>query len=1079
MNVSAPFIHRPVMCTVLVVALLVFGLFSYSRLPVSELPNVDFPTINVSASLPGANPRNMASSIATPLERRFGSIAGLISMSSTSSTGSASITLQFDLSRNIDAAAADVQMAISQSLRQLPPTMPSPPTLSKVNPADYGIMYIALTANGLPLTQLDEYAETRVAARIAQVPGVAQVLVFGSYKYAARIYLNPYALAARGLTLDMVSGAIQANNANLPTGTLFGDSRTYTVESNGQLANAQAYDQMIVAYRNGAPIHLSDIGYAIDGIQQDRQLTTFTDVAHGNGKMLPAVMLSVKRQAGANTVAVSQAVNALMPELTRQAPGDTVVHLLYSRADFIQGSIAEVRTSLFLAIGLVAAVIFVFLRNWRATLISALALPTSIIGTFAIMRIAGFNVDSLSLMALTLAVGFVVDDAIVVLENIVRYRERGESALRAALKGSKEIAFTVTCMTLSLVAVFIPILFMGGIVGRLFSEFAMTVSIAILLSGLISLTFTPMLCSRFLGDHAQPGALHRALDRSFDYLRERYRMTLTWAVDHWGTMLGAGGLILALTFVLFAQVRRGFIPSEDTGQVIGTTLAPEGTTFDQLNSMQQQVAKIVQANPAIATVMSNAGQGWGSTGGNNVGLLYMGLRPMSERRSADEVRQQLRQATASQRGLQTYIENPSAVNVGTVSSNAQYQYELQSSDIESLYKAAPQFERLLGQIPGIQDVSSDLTLNNPQISVNVRREMASTLGVTVQQVQSALSAAYGGQQVSTIFGPANEYWVMMQLAPKYQTDIGALDALYVQGTNKNLVPLRAVAEIVPSIGPLSVSHYSQLPSVTLSFNLAPDTALGEVTGRVEALAQKTLGAEVSGTFVGNAQTFKQSMVDMPLLLLTTVFVIYMVLAVLYESFSPSHHPDGPPAGNGGRLVVPAVAWPGAQYLQLRRSRVAGGARQKERHHHGGLRVAVAPRAGPCAARGYHRGVFGALPSDHDDHHGRHSRHAAHRTGRRYGRRGAPAAGNYHRRRAGAITTLDALHHARVLRGGRASSCQAYCARYFRGLNPNWPRKRLLKVDRSLKPASKLIDVTESDEVARRSAARRILKVNKN
>jgi hydrophobic/amphiphilic exporter-1 (mainly G- bacteria), HAE1 family len=884
MNISEPFIQRPVMTTVLVAGLVFVGLFAYHHLPVSELPNVDFPTINVAASLPGANPKNIAASIATPLERRFGSIAGLTSMSSTSSTGSVSVTLQFELTRNIDAAAADVQMAIAQSLRQLPPGMPSPPTLTKVNPADYGIMYIALTAKNLPLTQLDEYAETRVATRIAQVPGVAQVQVFGSYKYAARIYLNPYALAARRLTLDMVSGAIQRNNTNLPTGTLYGYSRTYTVESNGQLSNAQAYNQMIVAYQNGAAIHLSDIGYAVDGIQQDRQLTTFTDVSRADGKMLPAVMLSVKRQAGANTVAVSEAITALMPELTRQAPADAVVHLLYSRADFVKGSIGEVRTSLLLAIGLVAGVILVFLRNWRATFISALSLPISIIGTFAIMRIAGFSVDSLSLMALTLAAGFVIDDAIVVLENIVRHREQGESGLRAARKGSKEIAFTVVSMTLSLVAVFIPILFIGGIVGRLFSEFAITVSISILLSGLLSLTLTPMLCSRFLRDNRRHGALYTGLDLGFERVREGYRISLTWAVDHWGAMLGVGGLILAMTFVLFAQVRRGFIPSEDTGQIIGTTLAPQGTTFDQLNAMQQQVAKIVQANPAIATVMSNAGEGWGSTGGNNIGLLYMGLKRMSDRRSADEVRQQLRQATGVLHGLQTYIENPSAVNVGTVSGNAEYQYELQSADIESLYKVAPQFERLLSTVPGIEGVDSDLTLNNPEISVNVRREVASTLGVTVQQVQSVLSAAYGGQQISTIFGPANEYWVMMQLAPQYQADIGALDALYVQGTNNNMVPLRAVADIAPAIGPLTVTHYSQLPSVTLSFNLTPGVALGDVTGRVEALAQKTLGNEVTGGFVGNAQTFKQSLVDLPLLLLATVLVIYMVLAILYESF---------------------------------------------------------------------------------------------------------------------------------------------------------------------------------------------------
>jgi HAE1 family hydrophobic/amphiphilic exporter-1 len=884
MNISAPFIQRPVMTTVLAAALVVLGLFAYRQLPVSELPNVDFPTISVSATLPGANPRNIAASIATPLERRFGTIAGLTSMASTSSTGSVGITLQFDLNRNIDAAAADVQMAISQALRQLPQGMPSPPTLSKVNPADYGIMYIALTARSLPLTQLDEYAETRIATRIAQVPGVAQVQVFGSYKYAARIYLNPYALSARGLTLDRVSEAIQRNNTNLPTGTLYGQTQTYTVESNGQLSNAKAYNEMIVAYQNGAPIHLSDIGYAIDGIQQDRQLTTFTDVVHGEGKMLPAVMLSVKRQAGANTVAVSEAINALMPELTRQAPGDAVVHLLYSRAEFVKGSIDEVRTSLLVAIGLVAGVILIFLRDWRATLISASAIPISIIGTFLLMRVVGFNIDGLSLMALTLAVGFVIDDAIVVLENIVRYREQGEPPLQAALKGSREIAFTVISMTLSLVAVFIPILFMGGIVGRLFSEFAVTVSIAILLSGVLSLTLTPMLCGRFLHGHTQQKPDREKTKAVFARLRDGYRYSVTWAVDHWGVMLALGVCILALTFVLFAQVRRGFIPSEDTGQVIGTTEAPEGTTFDQLNAMQQQVAKIVAANPGIATVMSNAGEGWGSTGGNNIGLLYMGLKPMSKRRSADEIRRQLRRATDSLRGLETYIENPSSVNVGIVNSNAEYQYELQSVDIDLLYKEAPRFERLLTEIPGIEGVDSDLTLNNPEIGVNVRREVASTLGVSVQQVQSLLSAAYGGQRVSSIFGPANEYWVMMQLAPQYQTDISALDALYVQGAGNNLVPLRAVADISPTIGPLRVTHYAQLPSVTLSFNLAPGVALGDVTTRVEALARKTLARNVTGGFVGNAQTFKQSSGDLLLLLVATVLVIYMVLAILYESF---------------------------------------------------------------------------------------------------------------------------------------------------------------------------------------------------
>jgi len=883
-NLTSLFVRRPVMTAVLTAVLVTIGAIAYSRLPISELPNIDFPTIAVAASLPGANAETIAASVATPLEQRFSGIAGLTSMSSESSTGSVYITLQFELTRNIDAAAADVQRAISQTLPLLPPRMPTPPVLGKVNPADNAVMYLALTANNISLTRLDEYAETRVAERISQIAGVAQVRVFGSYKYAARLYLNPYALAARGLTFDSVRGAIQSNSSELPTGTLYGGSRTYAIASKGQLTDAKGYNDMVVAYQNGAPIHLKDIGYAVDGIQQDKQLTTFADAAREDGGLRAAVMLSIRKQPGANTVAVTRAIRALLPELTRQAPGDASLHMLYSRGDFVEGVLREVRTTLLLAMALVVVVIFLFLRNLRATLISALALPTSIIGTFSIMRLAGFSLDNLSLMALTLAVGFVVDDAIVVLENIVRYREKGDSAMQAALNGGREIAFTVISMTLSLAAVFIPILFMGGIVGRLFSEFAVTVGVAILISGAISLTLTPMLCSRFLDGKARAAGAPGLFERWFEGHRESYGRSLIWVVARWRGMLVVGAAILACTCVLFVVVPKGFIPSEDTGQVIGTTRAPEGTTFDQLNGLQQQVARIVQGNPGIATVMSNAGQGWGSTGGNNVGLLYMGLKPMSERRSADEVRQQLRKELAPLRGLQVYIENPSAVNVGTVSSNAEYQYVLQSPDIDALYKAAPLFERRLSEVPGLEDVSIELALNNPQINVKLRRETASALGVTEEQVQSTLAGAYGGEQVGTIYGPANEYWVMMQLAPQYQTKIDALDALYVQGAGKTLVPLRAVADITPGVGPLNVSHYAQLPSVTLSFNLAPKTSLGEATSRIEAVAQRELQGDITGSFVGNAQTFQESMVDLPLLLGITVMVIYAVLAILYENF---------------------------------------------------------------------------------------------------------------------------------------------------------------------------------------------------
>ncbi|HEX2668819.1 MAG TPA: efflux RND transporter permease subunit [Gammaproteobacteria bacterium] len=884
MNLSAPFIHRPVMTTVVMAGLLVFGLFAYDALPVSELPSVDFPTINVSANLPGANPESMASSVATPLERQFSAISGVTAMSSSNTTGNTNITLQFDLSRNIDAAAQDVQTAISQSIRQLPLNMPTPPTLRKVNPADYGIIYLAITADSVPLTQLDEYAETRVAAQLSQVPGVAQVIVFGSYQYATRIYVNPYALSARGLSLDMLSDAIKSNNTNLPSGTLYGSTHTYTVQSNGQLTDADAYNRMIVAYQDGAPVHLSDVARAVDGVQQDKQLTTFSDADDERGKLRPAIVLAVKRQPGANTVTVSQAVQSLLPEITRQAPGDARVHLLYDRAGFIKGSIGDVRTTLLLAIALVVGVIFLFLRNLRATLISALALPTSVVGTFAVMQLAGFSLDNLSLMALTLAVGFVVDDAIVVLENIVRFREHGEPSMRAALLGSQEIGFTVVSMTLSLVAVFIPILFMGGIVGRLFSEFAMTVGIAILISGFVSLTLTPMLASRFIRDSERHGRLYNALESGFDHLREWYRVSLTWAVDHWPAMLGVGGVVLLLTFVLFALVPKGFIPSEDTGQVLANTQAAEGVTFEQLNAMQQQVAKIAQQNPGVQALMSSAGQGFGGTASSNIGRMFIGLKPMRDREKADDILQQLRKAVAPVRDMQVFFQNPPAINVGSIGSNAQFQYVLQGPDIDALYAAAPKFEQQLDTLPGIRDVSSDLQLDNPQIDVKINREAASSLGVTAEQVQSILYSAYGGQQVSTIYGPTNEYWVMMQLAPQYQSDIGALDALYVRGAADRLVPLRAVADISPGVGPLQVNHYAQLPAVTLSFDLDPGLALGDVTSRIETLADSNLPSDISGSFAGNARTFQQSMVDLPILLLVTILVIYMVLAILYEHF---------------------------------------------------------------------------------------------------------------------------------------------------------------------------------------------------
>ena len=885
MNISGPFIRRPVMTTMLMSALIIFGMAAYYTLPVSELPNVDFPTVSVSANLPGADPQTMAAAVATPLERQFSAIPGVSSMDSVSTTGSTRITLQFDLDRNIDAAAQDVQTAISQSVRRLPDNLPSPPTLRKVNPADFAIIYMSLSAKQLPLTQLDDYAETRVAQQISTIPGVAQVLVFGSHKYAVRLRMNPYALAARNLSLSEVQQAIQGGNSNLPTGVLSGSTQSYTVQAAGQLRDATDYNRLVIAYRNGAPVHLSDVGLAEDSIEQDKQLTTFFDNTAEDKSIRPSIVLAVKRQPGANTVEVSKAVRARLAAMTRQAPGDATLRVLHDRADFIEGSIHEVKFTLLIAVVLVVGVIFLFLRNPRATLISALALPTSLIGTFAVMKVFGFSLDNLSLMGITLAVAFVVDDAIVVLENIVRYREKGEKPMQAALIGTREIGFTVVSMTLSLVAVFIPIIFMGGLVGRLFSEFALTVTIAILISGLVSLTFTPMLSSRFLPENERHTKLYYVLERAFNRVRDAYGRTLAWSVDHWGTMLVAGVLILLLTSYLFMIIPKGFIPSEDTGMIIASTKAPEGVTFAQLQALQERVTHLVKDNPDVAAAMSSAGQGQGGTSGGNIGRMFIRLKPQEERKvSADTVLQQLRKAVAPVKEMQVFFQNPPAIRIGSLGGSGQYEYVLQGTDIDELDQAAVAFEPKLGAVAGVQDVSSSLELSNPQINININRDVASALGVSAEQIQSTLYSAYGGGQVSTIYGASDEYQVIMELSPRYQTSIDALNALYVPGNNGKLVPLRALADITPGVGPLSVSHYGQLPAVSFSFNVAPGTSLGEITNRIDAVASNFLPADITGSFTGSAETFRDALVGMPLLMLITVLVIYMVLAILYEHF---------------------------------------------------------------------------------------------------------------------------------------------------------------------------------------------------
>lgn len=879
MSVSELFIRRPVATTTLMVALVLFGLFAYRSLPVAELPSVDFPTISVTATLPGADPETMAATVATPLERQFAQIPGVDTMTSSSTVGSTQITLQFALERDIDAAAQDVQTAISQARRQLPSELPQDPTLRKVNPADSSIIYIVMTATTVPMTTLDDFAESRVADRLSQVEGVAQVQVFGPKKYAARLYVNPLALNTRGLSLLQVAERIGAANSNQPSGTLYGAQRSYTVAADGQLTRAADYNEAVIDYRNGATVRFRDIGTAVDSIANDKQATEF------NGR--PSIVIGVTRQPGTNTVEIAHSIRALLPSLERLAPGDAKVEVMYDRSEFIEESIDDVKLTLVLSIVLVVGVIFVFLRDARATLIAALALPSSLFGTFGVMKLFGYSLDNLSLMALTLSVGFVVDDAVVVLENIARHRDKGIPGREAASVGAAEIGFTVIAMTLALVAVFIPILFMGGIIGRLFREFSMTVAIAILLSALVSLTLTPMLCARFLGAHAArpQGRFSLATEAGFDAALRFYERTLRWALQHDRLMLLIAALALVGTGLAFRIVHTGFIPTQDTGVFNATTVGPDGVSFDDMLELQRQAAAIILADPNIQGVQSSVGQGQGGVSLSSGGRMTIRLKPRSERaQSANEVIAELHGAMRAVPLLQVYFQNPPAVRIGGIGSSSNYQYVLQSDDTTALHRGALALVEKLKDLPGLRDVNSDLQLNNPQIDVRIARDRAAALNVSVADIQRTLYAAYGTQKISTIYTSSNQYDVILQVDPRYQKDLGALDALYVPTGGGSLVPLASVAELRRSVGPNAVTHYQQLSSVTVSFDLVPGVSLGEVTAPLERIAAQTLAPEVIGSFGGSAATFKQSTVDLPVLLLFSIAIIYMVLAILYEHF---------------------------------------------------------------------------------------------------------------------------------------------------------------------------------------------------
>ncbi len=898
MNIPELFIRRPVMTTLVMLGILLFGILGYRLLPVSDLPTVDFPTILVVAELPGASPETMASAVAVPLERQFSTISGLDSMNSTNTQGATRITLQFSLNRNIDAAAQDVQAMIGKAARQLPPDMPNPPSYQKVNPADFPILFLALSSPTLPLSTIHEYADTFVAQRISMVSGVAQVQVFGAQKYAVRAQLNPKALAARSIGIDEVANAIRNGNVNLPTGTLYGTHQAFTLETSGQLKNAEAYRPLIVAYRNGSPVRLSELGRVIDSVENDKIASWYNNVRN--------IGLAIYRQPGTNTVQVVDLIRELLPSFRAQMPGSVNLNILYDRSVSIRESVHDVQLTLFLTICLVVMVIFLFLRNLSATIIPSLALPMSIIGTFSVMYLLNYSLDNLSLMALTLSVGFVVDDAIVMLENIVRHMEMGEKPLQAAFNGSREIGFTIVSMTLSLVAVFIPVLFMGGIVGRLLHEFAVTIGVAILVSGFVSLSLTPMLCSRFLrpaGERKQ-GRLYATSERFFEGMLHAYRWSLRFVLNHRLATIVISNMIFAVTIYLFVIFSYGFLPSEDINQILGFTEAAQGISFESMKQHQLAVMEIVGQDPNVDSFSSTAGAGGPSSTGN-LGRIFISLKPRSERKlNADEVIQKLRPKLATVPGIQVFLQNPPPIRLGGQLTKAQYQFTLQSPEIQELYEHAPKLEAMIRELPGLQDVTSDLQIKNPQVNIEIDRDKASALRVTANQIEDALYSAYGARQISTIYTPVNQYQVIIELEPQYQLDSSALSMLYIRSSTGQLVPLNAVANLSPGLGPLSLNHLGQLPSVTISFNIRPGVSLGDVVAAIEKVAKTTLPATISTNFQGTAQAFKTSMQGMGLLLIMSIVIIYIVLGILYESFI---HPltilSGLPSAGVGALVT--------------------------------------------------------------------------------------------------------------------------------------------------------------------------------
>ena len=866
MNLCEIFIRRPIATTLIMMALVIFGVAGYFQLPVNDLPNVDYPTISVHANLPGANPDTMAAAVALPLEKQFSTIPGVEQMTSTSAQGRTNITLQFDLSRNIDGAAQDVQAAITSV--KMPKDMPSPPFWRKTNPAEQAILTLMLSSKTLPLSTVDEYAQSNVAQRLSTITGVAQVDVGGSQKYAVRVRVNPYQLAARQIGMNEVQDTVASGNVNQPTGTIWGRQQTLALQTTGQLFSAADYAPLIVAYRNGAPVRLSDVAQVTDSVENERNLNWF------NGQR--NIQLSIVRQPGSNTIEVVDRVKDVLPQIQENMPPGIDLMIRFDRSESIRRSVNEVKFTLLLALFLVILVIFLFLRNVSATIIPSLALPLSIVGTFAVMYLAGFSINNFTLMALTLAVGFVVDDAIVMLENIHRHIEMGEGVLDAALNGSREIGFTIISITLSLASVFIPVLFLGGLLGRLLHEFAVTIIAAILVSGFVSLTLTPMVCRIFLRPHDEEK--HGWLFNMFEGIQEWithavYAGSLRFVLRHKLATVAASALMLVGTYQLYQAVPKGFIPAEDDGRINGSVEAIEGTGFTVMSDKVYQVAQIAQGDPMVAYVAANAGA-------TNRGNITIQLKPLEERPPIDTAMPALRRKLSSVPGVNVFLQNRPPITIGGFAGRALYQITLQSANTEQLYLSTNQLVAKLQTLPGITDATADVQLANPQIKVTIDRDKASALGISASQVEDTLGSAYGQRQVSTIMAPNNQYAVILELAPEYQRDPEAIAALYIRSKTGGLVQLGSVATLTKTLGPVQVTHLGQVPSVNLSFNLADGASIGDAVDRVTHAAQETLPDSVAFSFQGTAKAFQSSVAGLGLLLLMAVLVIYIVLGIL-------------------------------------------------------------------------------------------------------------------------------------------------------------------------------------------------------